>query len=56
MKPEVFKRMGELCEKIRVETDYDKFTLLIAELNQLLDETNGEKRPPANKTRVSAAV
>jgi hypothetical protein len=37
------QRLRELAAKIATEQDHDKFTVLVKEFNQLLDE---EKRPP----------
>jgi hypothetical protein len=38
MTPEERERMTRLCERIAVEKNQDKFTKLIEELNDLLDE------------------
>jgi hypothetical protein len=42
-------RLRELTERIAVETDHDKFTVLIAELNRLLDSDQPPK-PNTPKT------
>ena len=38
------ERLRELTAKIAIEQDHDKFTDLIKELNQLLDEGQQERR------------
>ena len=47
------ERMNWLCQQIEVEQDHDKFTQLVSELNELLDEkerrlTEKQKNSPPN--------
>ena len=39
------ERLRELAAKIATETEHDKFTALVKELNQLLDEQHQPKQP-----------
>jgi len=38
MDPEKQKRLKELCERMTVETDRERFLALVTEANQLFDE------------------
>ena len=37
MSPEERERMNDICTKLQVEQDHNKFTQLMAELNNLLE-------------------
>lgn len=40
MTPEERERMNHLCESIQTEKDTHRFTLLVEQLNQLLEQTH----------------
>lgn len=43
---EVGERLRDLAAKIAIEDDHDRFTALVKELNDLLDEQQAPKQPP----------
>ncbi len=47
MTPEERERMAVLCQQIAVEQDRDKFTKLVDELNELLEEKQQRLQRPA---------
>lgn len=48
MEGDVYRQITELCERLRGETDHDKFMALVAELDRLLDIVKDDvpKLPP----------
>ena len=48
MSPEEVERMNELCKLIETEKDHMRFSKLISELNELLEETHQRLDPPTD--------
>jgi hypothetical protein len=55
MTPDERERMNILCMRIANEQDSDKFTTLIKELTDLLDDKRGKRDQEANVIRMASA-